>query len=812
MNTKQLISPATNDRTMYDHMKRFARLPILALLALTLSGLAPTIVDAQENPSQAAPAGTEYYVGFMQNDDEAGGAYAKFMGLMITSQVATVGTVEIPGFETKTFSTRPGEISTVSIPRPFEHLYSEDTIGSGLESIIAAVRITSRAPVSVFVVNARHQSTFGYVAIPTSMWGTRYLPLTLPNGLGDRTSELMIVASQPDTWVRFIPSATTLRHQDQGIAREIRLEKGRTYFVQALQGSAGVADLSGSEISANKPIGVIAGHVRTPITLDGSVPSDPQAYATHQAAMMLPDSLWGSEFVSTPMRSSGDRFRVMPSREATVIVTHYGPAGIGRDTLALDAGEVRDLSTVDGQVLNGPVHWQSSAPAMVLQLRTGGRYGNPSESPAMMPLTALSAMTQRSAFVAIDRIADGAFTTHTLSLVVRVPGDLASDPAKAFRAIELDGTPIENFPANGAPRQVGSTDLFYASLPVTSGGHALVATNGVTFFGHISGDNGAVSRDSYIWPLPTWGAPAEFDYTAPYFVAVSMPTKGTVNVTVSDISAGYYSGVGDVQTSASTSGWIRTSFNAPQPSEPGVATFRAISDPSGPLMVTIRDRDGNFKDSVVQSSLCFKTATATEGQIEIRTTEGRVGTGTVELVANMCGDQADVRSITFGEGTVAIHLSAEFDDGQTTTTIRPNDRARLTVRASGAIPQGRHSTTIKIVVNDSLITLPVTVVVSPPSGVDEENRGGIALHVYPNPLSSSTTISIGRTLGTTASLTITDNLGRIVRTLGAAELAGRDQLVWDGRCSDGSLAGAGMYMLSVRDRGDRVVTGISVVR
>ena len=790
-------------------MNRIYKLTCIVLLAI--ASLCVTPVAAQDGTPVSAQAGTEYYVGFMQNDDIAGGAYAKFMGVMITSQVATVGIVEIPGFDSKPFSTRPGAFTSIPIPRGFEHTISEDTIGNGTESIIAGIRITSRAPVTVYVINARHQSTSGYAAVPVSLWGTRYLPVALPNGLGARTSELMIVAAYDDTYIRFTPSVTTVR-QDRGVPREIKLDRGRTYFVQALAGQAGIADLSGSEIVSTRPVGVITGHVRTPITRDGSVPSDPQAYATHQSAMMLPDSAWGREFVSAPMRSGGDRFRVMPSRAAEIIVTHYGPAGVGRDTLALDAGEVRDVFTVDGHPINGATHWQSTAPAHVVQMRTSGRYGDPLESPAMLPLTSVDRLSTRTAFVAPDQIAGGVFTTHTLTLIARVPTRFLSNPADAYREITIDGKPIEAFATNGAPAPIGSTGLFYASVPVASGGHVVSGDAGVSFLGYVGGDNGTTHRDSYIWNLPWWGQPNDVDASAPYVLSTDSKTRGTVRVFVSDRTDGYFSGVGDIDVAAGNNGWVRVSYSEPYPDDDVDATFRAVADPSGPLTVTLRDRDGNSKDTVLHESICFKTATPSEREITITTPVGTVGTATLDLVANECGDEAHANAVVFGSGIIAVYLNARFDNGTTSTVIAPRGRAPLTVSSSASVPVGTYETTMRIAVDDSVLTVRVHVIVEPPSSAPVESVSSLALRVYPNPTSSRATIAITGALTAGATITITDNLGRVVRTLDPTASAGTSPIVWDGRDNVGASLPSGVYRVVVTDGSATAAHNISIVR
>lgn len=791
-------------------MKRFTTLLRPVLTAIAALALVAASAHAQ-NGSALMPSGTEYFIGFVQNDDETGGANAKFMGLMITSQVATIGIVEIPGRDALPFSTRPGEFTEISVPRAFEHTVSEDTIGDGTQSIVAAVRVTSRAPITVYVLNARHQTTAGYVAVPVSHWGTHYTPITLPNGLGKRTSELMIVSAYNDTYVRFTPAVNTVR-QDRGDVREIKLDRGRTYFVQALAGAAGVADLSGSEIISTNPIGVISGHVRTPITLDGTIPSDPQAYATHQAAMLLPDSAWGAEFMSVPMRASGDRFRVMPSRQATIIITHYGPSGIGRDTLALDAGEVRDVSSIAGSALNGPVHWQSSAPAMVLQLRTGGRYGDPTESPAMLPLIALSDARTNAAFVAPIQIGGGVFTAHTLSIIAHLPSRHTADPVGGFGLIKIDSKPIQIFAPGGAPQRIGSTNYFHAKITVPAGGHTVMSSDGIAFIGSVGGDNGTINRDSYLWNLPSWGEPTALDADPPYVVSSESKSKGVVTVTASDRTDNYFSGVDDIQPAPESSGWIRTSFNSPYPEDDAIATFRTTADPSGPLNVIIRDRDGNVRSVQLNGSVCFKTAIPSAMQLTITNEAGKVGKGSIDLTANSCGDEAHVSNIVFGSGLAALHLTARFDNGLTTITIPSTGRATLNVTTSTTLPIGHHETTMRIAIDDSIATIAVSIDVEPPSSAPLESDAGLAISIFPNPVTARTTIAIARPLGNTATISITDNLGRIVRTFPSSEVAGRARIEWDARGDDGGALAAGSYMVVVTDGRDRIVSGVSLVR
>src|SRR5437868_1463338 len=84
-------------------------------------------VPSAEIPAPGVP-GTEYYVTFMPNE----GSVARFMGLIISSEVATIGSVEVPGQGVKTFSTQPGQVTKIEIPRTVELQISEEVAPSAV--------------------------------------------------------------------------------------------------------------------------------------------------------------------------------------------------------------------------------------------------------------------------------------------------------------------------------------------------------------------------------------------------------------------------------------------------------------------------------------------------------------------------------------------------------------------------------------------------------------------------------------------------------------------------------------------------------
>jgi len=82
---------------------------------------------------------------------------------------------------------------------------------------------------------------------------------------------------------------------------------------------------------------------------------------------------------------------------------------------------------------------------------------------------------------------------------------------------------------------------------------------------------------------------------------------------------------------------------------------------------------------------------------------------------------------------------------------------------------------------------------------------------YPNPFSSSATLSFSVQRGEVAGIEIYDVRGRLVRLFPAFEATGDVQsVIWDGRSMDGNEVAAGLYF--VRVASEPVVAGHKVVK
>lgn len=775
-------------------------------LATALLGLAslPRIAHAQTSDEDRL-AGTEFYVAYMLNEDKRGAA-PLFMGLMISSEVATTADVEIPSVGVRQYFIRPGQTTTINVPRSLEMRFGE-------EPPQPAIHITSRAPISVNVLNSLYQSNGGYTAVPVDKWGMQYIPMALPNADGERVCEFLVVAAYEGTILTITPSTqTNYKEPGQDITKS--LKKGEAYLVQARLRATGTGDLSTSEIRASRPVGVIAGHMRAPITADRSMPLD--RWASHFSTMLLPDNHWSREYVTAPMRpGTADRFRMTPSVDNTTIeITHFPAAGAPEKiTVTLDRGELYDSATINGKPITGPVHWVASNPTLLVQMRTSDVYGNAENSPAILQAVGLDQMTTMSPFASPQFIGASTLNTHTLSIVAKGNGALdPNDDSNPIRSITLDGKLLGEV-SPGVQWQKITGDYFHTRIPISAGAHVLRSADGYPFTGSVSGHSGLFG-DFYTFLLPFWVPKTQADVRPPIVInRVSSSQEGFLIAQISDRDANaYFSGVADVQV-VNSPGWrLSMPFTPPSPDDDINVTFSTAAEPSGPLYAELRDWNGNKTTVQLSDGLCRNTAYPAEKSVVIRSTVGTAKRHSLAVRANPCGYAAKVLAIDPGTGNAKNYVTIGFDSGLP-IDIPAGGEIPLNFDVASGTPAGIYITTLHITLDTGSFDLPLRLEVEPPAGIAfERGEHSLGLTLAPNPFHGAVRIGFARVLGEHASVTISDALGRQVRRFDGEQLDGRDVLVWDGADDNGRVLPSGVYIVSAADARGRSAASATLVR
>jgi len=405
-------------------------------LALSSAGSALAALDSK---------GTEFWLMFNSNYSND-----PTLSLFITGDTATTGTVAIPGLTfSQNFSVTPGTVTTVLLPQNAIVTTADGTEDSG-------IHVTANSEVTVYGLNRIQFTTDAFLGLPTDILGTHYLILSYPfvfNGYG---SEFGVVATEDNTTISIIPSVTA-GSRTGGVPYNITLNQGEAY--QLIH--PGTGDLTGSDITSDKPVAVFSG---------GRCVNIPPGYGAcdHIVEQLPPTSTWGQSFVTMPLatRLSGDTFRVLASTDNTSVSIN------GVLVATLNKGQFHE------QIITGPATITASEPVLVAQYSNGSDWDGVTSDPFMMLIPPFE---QFLGNYTVTTPASG-FSANFINVVA---------PDAAVGNINLDGAPIPA--ASFTP--IGTSGFSGAQVPVDLGSHNLVGT--LPFGAFVYGFD---SYDSYGYP------------------------------------------------------------------------------------------------------------------------------------------------------------------------------------------------------------------------------------------------------------------------------------------------------------------------
>lgn len=192
----------------------------------------------------------------------------------------------IPGLNfTQTFSVPANSLATITLP--LVQVFDSEVIQ------LKGVHVTSQQPVTVYGMNQRGFTSGGLLALPVNSLGTDHLVLTYSNMGFSPSSELGIVAVENGTTVTITPSVTTGSHVGH-LPYTITLNQGQTYLLQNTVPTI-LGDLSGSQVTSNKPVAVFSGHMAA------TIPAEAGCCADHIVEQLPPTSVWGKRFATIPL-------------------------------------------------------------------------------------------------------------------------------------------------------------------------------------------------------------------------------------------------------------------------------------------------------------------------------------------------------------------------------------------------------------------------------------------------------------------------------------------------------------------------------
>lgn len=255
------------------------------------------------------------------------------------------------------FVVRAGQVTRIALPASAE-------IGGSDQVESRGVRVRALDEVTVYALSYLPYSSDGYLGLPCDTFGTEYLVVSYDEGnaLTGRTSSFGLVAAADGTTVTVtLPVAVGTRAA--GVPYSILLNAGQVYELTTTT----VADLTGTVILADKPIGVWGGH------RSARIPAGYSA-ANYLVEQLPPVDTWGRHFVTVPLatRTGGDRFRLLAARDGTEVRVDGTPVA------TLDRGQFFET------VLVQPAQLAASGPILVAQFAHGYGYDNALGDPTLL--------------------------------------------------------------------------------------------------------------------------------------------------------------------------------------------------------------------------------------------------------------------------------------------------------------------------------------------------------------------------------------------------------------------------------------------
>jgi len=302
--------------------------------------ICPVAADESEDPCHYSTEGTDFWFGLMQNRSNHP---VHYLEITVTSRFGadftlTYGPNEIP--IGANYSVEANK--SIIVPIDFSLL---ESMGSEIHENKGIHLVSKTNPVNVYALNYRTQSSDVAVIYPTESLGKEYFAMCYTprnTSTAESNSEFLIVACEDNTNVTITPVVNTDQGKPANIPFNIQLNKGQSFQVQSMNTAvAGQGDLSGSYVSANKPIAFFSGSKATPIPNSGYT----NFSYDHLYEQMPPTSTWGKEFYVVPLKQKvKDTYRVLAAEDGTIVTIE----GLNR-TITLNRGKFFEFELTSTQ-------------------------------------------------------------------------------------------------------------------------------------------------------------------------------------------------------------------------------------------------------------------------------------------------------------------------------------------------------------------------------------------------------------------------------------------------------------------------------
>jgi hypothetical protein len=405
--------------------------------------------------------GTDFIMTFLPN--HSGGSAVE---LHLTSDVATDVTIEWP-YNSPSFSTTvgvvPGAITIVSLPTAASNSW---TFGAVVDH---AVHAYANEEFICYMINRLGYTSDAALGLPSDVMNTDFI-VVMNTGSTIHSSdgaEFAVAARQDNTTITITPTQAMVGGYAAGVPFNVVLNQGEAFMGRSVANSGTAADLTGTLIEADNPVGMTNGNRCT------NVPSNISA-CDHVFEVAQPLQSWGNQVFAAnlPLRTNGSVYKIVAGADNTTITQNGAVLGI------FNKGDFFTTPIVPGNhVFEG-----DNAIFVVQLMPSQSNPGNSTGDPAMGNM----APSEQYLFdYTFSTVGGGQFAANYLSIIAHNDDVLAG-------TILLDGATVNAAAFSAVP----GTDWSAAVMQLADGTHMTSSasmTHGITVEGYND-------YDSYIYP------------------------------------------------------------------------------------------------------------------------------------------------------------------------------------------------------------------------------------------------------------------------------------------------------------------------
>lgn len=426
-------------------------------------------------------AGRRFMLAFMQNE-----VYYE-NEVKNLHQIISISTTQRTNVKVENYLT--GNITTYILPKDTVVWVRVPILNENFDTEVGrmkGIEVTADQPILVYCLSSSEYTSDAYSAIPTLHWGREYLAVCMPNTTWVydefvRTGEFLLIGSEDNTLVTYVPNAKTEKNDRVAEPVYIRLNKGETYLVRSTPYEDTGNDLTGTHITSDKPIGVLSGHVRS--TAPAIILGLKDDSRNHLIEMLLPTNLWGTEYISIPFTIPSPDPDIMKvvALEPNTLITVTGQ--VTDRTIRLDStGAYATLAP-----FVEPLQWKSDKPFSLVQIMPTSQEGNNQYDPSMVVVPPTRILMQEALVRRFDYNTPS-FTTPFRNHFLTILCDSA-----ARDSLRMDGQLLSSLYPALLNNRIPNTKYCFVNFRLQDGIHKLTTQKGA-FSGTLYGTG---AEDAY---------------------------------------------------------------------------------------------------------------------------------------------------------------------------------------------------------------------------------------------------------------------------------------------------------------------------